>query len=259
MWIMDTKIICINCGAEIEKDSTRCPYCGYINVEGAEKKFLSDLDEIDRNIKETKKEPVKALAKGFTGGTKTILITVTVLLIIAILIAVELFRETRDEPKLFMSADEQAYASAYVEQAGEQLTEAFEDEDIARMADIFDTAYSRDRVSLWGVDHYEAGYASSCYMKLQQCLPNLDKEEMSVKEAEEITYYCFYFYYRAYGDDGADLFDPIRDDLVLPVITERLGFSVEDMENFRKRVCDPPHVNRSRVYKATKKYYKDYK
>ena len=96
-------------------------------------------------------------------------------------------------------------------------------------------------------------------MKLQQCLPNLDKDEMSVKEAEEITYYCFYFYYRAYGDDGAEIFDPIREDLVLPVITERLGFTVEDMENFRDRVLNPPNVNRSKVYKVTKKYYKDYK
>ena len=256
---MDIKVICPNCGAEIEKDSTKCPYCGFINVEGAEKKFRKDLNEIGRNIKETKKEPAKALAKGFTGGTKIILITVAILICIAIIFTLELIRESKDQPKLFLTSDEQAYASAYVEQAGEQLKEAFEDEDIARMADIFDTAYSRDRVSLWGVDHYEAGYASSCYMKLQQCLPNLDKDEMSVKEAEEITYYCFYFYYRAYGDDGAEIFDPIRDVLVLPVITERLGFTVEDMESFRDRVLNPPNVNRSKVYKVTKKYYKDYK
>ncbi len=255
---MDLKVICPNCGAEIEKDSTRCPYCGYINIEGAEKKFRSDLDEIGRNIEETKKEPVKAFAKGFTGGTKTVFITVGVLLIIAILIAVELFRETRDEPKLFLSAGEQAYASAYVEQAGEQLTEAFEDGDIARMADIFDTAYSRDRVSLWGVDHYEAGYASSCYIKLMKCLPNLDKDEIPVKEAEEITYYCFYFYYRAYGSDAAPIFDSIRDEEIMPIITERLGFTIEDMENFRDKVTDPPYVNRSRVWKIPKKYYKQY-
>ena len=66
MWLLknedrmsDKTHICINCGAQINTSDTKCPYCGYINVEGAEKKFLSDLDEIDRNIKETKKEPVK--------------------------------------------------------------------------------------------------------------------------------------------------------------------------------------------------------
>lgn len=255
---MDLTIICPNCGAEIEKDSAKCPYCGYINIEGAEKKFQSELDEIGRNIEVTRKEPAKALAKGFTGGWKIILVTVAVLIILAVIFVLELIRETRDEPKLFLTAGEQAYASAYAEQAGAQLTEAYDDKDIARMADIFDTAYSRDRVSLWGVDHYDAGYASSCYMKLQQCLPNMDKDEISQKEAEEITYYCFYFYYRAYGDDGAEIFDPIRDDLVIPVITERLRFTIEDMENFRDRVCNPPNVNRSKVYKATRKYFKYY-
>ena len=255
---MDKMIICPNCGAEIEKDVNRCPYCGFINREGAEKKFRSDIGRIREDIEETKKEPSKALVKGFTGGTKIILTTVMVLLIIAALLALELFRETRNKPKLFLTAEEREYASAYVNIAGEQLTEAFENKDIALMAQIFDKAYSQDRISLWGTPHYEAGYASSCYMKLQQCLGNLDKDKLSKKEAEEITYYCFYFYYRAYGDDGAGIFDPIREEEIIPIITERLGYTTEDMETFKDKVMNPPNVNRSMVYKVTKKYYKNY-
>ena len=255
---MGSMVICPNCGAEIEKDSTKCPYCGYINIEGAEKKFQADLEDIRNDIEDTKKEPSRALARGFKGGTKTILITVAILVSIAVLIAIELYRETRDEPKMFLTAEEQAYASAYIETAGEQLTEAFDDMDIPRMAEIFDKAYSEDRVSIWGVDHYEAGYASSCYMKLKQCLPNLEKAELSRMEAEEITYYCFYFYYRAYGEDGAHIFDLIRDNEIMPIITGRLGYTEEDMENFRDRVFDGTYVNRSRVYRVTKKYFENY-
>ncbi len=95
-------------------------------------------------------------------------------------------------------------------------------------------------------------------MKLQKCLPNLDKEELSKREAEEITYYCFYFYYRAYGEDGAGIFDEIRDDEILPVINDRLGYSIADMESFRERVTDPPYVDRSKVYRIVKKNYKNY-
>ncbi len=256
---MSELIICPNCGADIEKDVNRCPYCGFINREGAEKKFKADLNDIREDIEETKKEPAKALARGFSGGTKIILITAGVLILLAVLFMAELFRETKNKPKLFLSAEEQAYASAYVEVAGKQLAEAFEDRDIALMAQIYDKAYSEDRVSLWGVPHYESGYASSCYMKLGQLLPDLDTGNIGKKEAEEITYYCFYFYYRAYGDDGAEIFDPVREDEILPVITDRLGYTEEDMEAFREKVFSPPHVDRTAVYRATKKYFKNYK
>ncbi|MCR4789010.1 MAG: zinc ribbon domain-containing protein [Lachnospiraceae bacterium] len=251
--------ICVNCGAEIENDTARCPYCGYINEEGARKKFQADLDDIRDDIEEVRKEPKKALLKGLSGGTKIVLITLGVLILLAVLFVLELIRETGDKPKLFLSADDQAYASAYIEVAGEQLSEAYENEDIALMAQIFDKAYSEDRVSLWGVSHYETGFASSCYMKLKQCLPELDKGKIEKKKAEEITYYCFYFYYRAYGDDGAAIFDPIREDEIIPIITDRLGFTEEDMEGFRDRVFFPPNVDRSKVYRATKKYYGNYK
>lgn len=251
-------IKCPNCGADIENDITRCPYCGYINKEGAEKKFRSDITKIKDNIEETKKEPAKALVRGFSGGTRTIIITVCVLVIIAVLIAMELAREMKDKPREFLSAKDQAIASAYKETAGAELTDAYDDKDIERMAEIFDKAYSQDRISLWGVDHYESGYASSCYRKLIQCLPDLDKDKISKHEAEQITYYCFYFYYRAYGDDGAEIFDPIREEEIIPIITDRLGFSAEDMEGFRDKVMDSENVDRTSVYKATKRYFKNY-
>ena len=255
---MEKTSLCPNCGAQVETDSSRCPYCGYINEEGATKRFRKDLGDIRRDIEETQKEPARALARGFTGGTKVILITAGVLVVLALVFALELFRETRDKPRLFMSAEEQEYASAYTLAAGEQLTEAYESGDIARMAQIFDKAYSVDRINLWGVPHYEAGYASSCYMKLQQALSDLDKGELSEREAEELTYCSFYFYYRAYGDDGAKIFDPIRQEEIIPIINDRLGYTSSDMEDFRSRVFYPPNVNRSDVYKTTRKYYKNY-
>ena len=252
-------IICPNCGAEIENDVTKCPYCGYINIEGAEKKYFDELDDIKEDLAEVEKAPVKALRTGLSKGVRVILITVGVLLALAVLYVVMLFIETRDKPKIFLSAEEEAHAAAYRVIAGEQLQAAYDDGDIAKLAEIYDTAYSVERVSLWGDPHYETGYAASCYMKLRKCLPNLDKDKISAKEAEEITYYCFYFYYRAYGEDGAPLFDTVRDEEIMPIITQRLGFTIEDMENFRDQVMDPPNVNRSKVWGIVKNHYKDYR
>jgi hypothetical protein len=251
-------IICPNCGAKIEDDITKCPYCGYINKEGAEKKYKEDLDRIKEDIYETKKEPVKALTKGIKKGTKVIFVTIAVIIVISAVLVLELLREMKDKPKDYLSNKDQVYASAYKETAGRELATAYEDKDIQKMAEIFDKAYSVDRISLWGDPHYETGFASSRYIKLKDCLSNLDKKKIKKKEAEEITYYCFYFYYRAYGEDGAELFDPIREDEIIPLLTERLGYTTEQMDAMKDTVMDPPNLNRTALYKATKKYYKNY-
>lgn len=251
-------IICPNCNAEIEKDVTKCPYCGYINLSGAEKKYREDLEEIKTNITEAKKEPPRAFRKGLKGSGKIILLTVGILLLLAAAVFGLLMYEMRDMPREFLTAEQEAEAAAYRVLAGEQLAEAYDNKDIELLAQIFDKAYSEDRISLWGDPHYETAYAASCYVKLQKCLPNLDKEKLKKKEAEEITYYCFYFYYRAYGEDGAGIFDDIRDNQILPMIENRLGFTVEDMENFRGKVTNSSGVVRTYVHKAAKKYYGNY-
>ncbi|MCR5596422.1 MAG: zinc ribbon domain-containing protein [Lachnospiraceae bacterium] len=251
--------ICQNCGAEIEDTNEVCPYCGYITRESAINKLKDEIEDIKYDIADVKKEPAKAFKKGLGKGTKVILLTVLITVIFAAIIAVILIKELGDEPRIHLSAEEEAYATAYKVAAGEELAKAYEEKNIGKMAEIFDKAYSIDRVSLWGDKHYETGHASSCYMKLQQCLPNLNKDKISKKEAEEITYYCFYFYYRAYGEDGAVIFDDIRDNEILPIITDRLMFTEEDMESFREKVTDPPYVNRSRVYGIVKDNYKNYR
>lgn len=251
-------MICPNCNAEIENEVDKCPYCGFINMEGAQKKYKEQYNDVKAQIAETKKEPAKALRKGFAGGFKVILLTVGVLLVVAILYFLELLREMRNEPKMFLNAEEKAYASAYKEKAGEELAIAYDAKDIKQMAVIFDKAYSEDRVSIWGVPYYQVGQAASYYMKLQQCLPNLDKKKIKTKEAKEITFYCFYFYYKAYGEDGIAIFDEIRENEILPIIENRLGFTAEDMQNFQTKVVGKTTVNRSNVYRVTRKHYKNY-
>ncbi len=251
-------IICPNCGAEIEEDVVKCPYCDYTNLRGAEKKFEEEIEEIKTNIEVVKKEPRKALKKGFFSGVKSAVLTICALVILIAILAVLLIYALRDKPREFLNAEQQANASAYKALAEEKIADAYENKDIEQLAEIFDKAYSGERVSLWGDPHYDAAQAASNYMSLQRCLPNLDKEKISKKEAEEITYYCFYFYYRAYKDDGAEIFDPIRESEIIPLIQNRLGFTVEDMENFRSKVILSGIVNRSDVYHVTKKQFKNY-
>lgn len=253
-------IVCPNCGAQIKDDAARCIYCGYINIKGAEKKHQEHIEEIKEDIEELKKEPEKALKRGMSKSVKVIFWTVGILLILAGIYAVLVLYALRNEPKMHLSPEEQAFASAYKAEVGDLLEEAYVNSDIEQMAGIYDKARNEDKVDIWGVPHYEVSYAASCYMHLQSCLSDLDKKMMlSTKEAEEITYYCFYFYYRAYGDDGATVFDSIRENEIVPIITNRLGFTIEDMESFKAKIVEGSGgVVRSRVHSTVKGFYKNY-
>ena len=44
------KVICPNCGAAIYENEASCPFCGYINIPGAEEKFMRDIKKTERDM-----------------------------------------------------------------------------------------------------------------------------------------------------------------------------------------------------------------
>ena len=51
-------MICSNCGADISSKDTKCPYCGAMQYEASEKKYMndlykinSDMDNLDKNVR----------------------------------------------------------------------------------------------------------------------------------------------------------------------------------------------------------------
>lgn len=53
---MSNKLLCHNCGASIDKDSPKCPYCGELNYSGAEKEYMEHLTDIKDNLESLSKE-----------------------------------------------------------------------------------------------------------------------------------------------------------------------------------------------------------
>ena len=47
---MEEMKYCSNCGAPINIHTDKCPHCGYTNIEGAEEKYLNELEEIKDNL-----------------------------------------------------------------------------------------------------------------------------------------------------------------------------------------------------------------
>ena len=81
--MIDKKHVCTNCGAEVESSDTRCPFCGYINEEGAEKAYMDRLNDIKDDLDVVDEEAAGEYGKNYGRVIKLILITLAVLMVIS--------------------------------------------------------------------------------------------------------------------------------------------------------------------------------
>ncbi|MCM1189184.1 MAG: hypothetical protein NC541_07790 [bacterium] len=58
---MDKTIVCESCGGYYDRDLPKCPYCGSINIEGAEKEYLEKLEDVRGEMEELDGMPKKKL------------------------------------------------------------------------------------------------------------------------------------------------------------------------------------------------------
>lgn len=52
-------MICKNCGAKFDEKEPKCPFCGFFNYVGSEKKYQEELSSIHVHMAELKEEPIK--------------------------------------------------------------------------------------------------------------------------------------------------------------------------------------------------------
>ena len=90
------QVECPNCGAVFDADETRCPYCAYINPEGAEAKYLKNLEsrrrELDSVDDQVRSEYRKEIKQGAGKALKAVLI---IALILAVVIGGFVYAENR--------------------------------------------------------------------------------------------------------------------------------------------------------------------
>ena len=74
---------CSNCGAEYDKEKTECPYCGYINEEGAEKEYMDRLYDVRDNLDVVDEAAAADYGKGYGRVLKIVGLTLLVLALVA--------------------------------------------------------------------------------------------------------------------------------------------------------------------------------
>ena len=84
---MENKMVqCSSCGAQFEAALVRCPYCGSAHAMAEEEEYMGQLEDIREDLEEHGRETEKRLKKGLGRLFRTVMITVTVIVLLVLLI-----------------------------------------------------------------------------------------------------------------------------------------------------------------------------
>ena len=145
------QVECPNCGAVFDVGETRCPYCSYINPEGAEAKYLKDLENRRRDLDSVDDQVRSGYRKEIKKSAGTALKTV---LIIALILAVAIGGFVYAENRLFYpDRDDYAAELAWEHQRFPQYDSLFEAEAYEElMAALAEDGEAHD---VWNWEHYD--------------------------------------------------------------------------------------------------------
>ncbi len=224
---------CVNCGAEIERFSPKCPSCGYINEEGAEKHYMEELEDVRKKLDRVDEEAEEGYYKNYIKVVRVILITIAVMTIVS----AGIYILARFERKSIYGSDDNVleeiawqrehfayYNSLYDAGEYDRLAEEFYSED-AEGHDIYEWEHY-DFISLY----YE-------YISIKNMFKEVDGYGYTKFRTQSITYDCLHFcleYNRedekdALSQDEHDALKPAAD-YVMEMIHDRLGFSDEELD-----------------------------
>ena len=199
------KVICQNCGASIYENEPACPFCGFINMEGAEDKFMRDVQKKEEELTQIPELQKQDLKKSVSKSSKIIIITVLIAAtILAVLFGLHyafeamLFSEDNYDAKTEMLWERENYPvldKMYEERDWEGLLK-FEEE----LYEINDKEGTNHTIYNW--EHSDFLYAYRRFENVKYYVSILDSgESLSKFQAENIVYYCMWFHYRMYVND----------------------------------------------------------
>ena len=145
------QVECPNCGAVFDANETKCPYCSYIHPEGAEAKYLKDLEGRRRSLDTVDDQVRSGYRKEIKKSAGTALKTV---LIVALILAVAIGGFVYAENRLFYpDRDDYAAELAWEHQRFPQYDSLFEAEAYEElMAALAEDGEAHD---VWNWEHYD--------------------------------------------------------------------------------------------------------
>ena len=242
----DKTHICINCGAQINTSDTRCPYCGYINEEGAEKAYMNHLYDIRDNLDTVDEKAATEYGRGYGKVFKLILITLAVLLVISgIVYAIRLTEKSKRRVTDQSRGSDMLDEMTWKKETYAKLDSLYDQGKYDEMCKVIYEANEQHH-SIYEWEHYPFASAYDDYIMTLDDLEHVDEEGWKEYEAGAIFYRCCFIYYRddvyKYGDPDNKLTEEETEKLkpvigyMEGVLHERLGFTDEEMDQLKNRL-----------------------
>ena len=268
----DKTVKCSNCGATIDVHSPKCPYCGYINPEGAEEDYMKDLTQVRKDLDMVDEAAAKEYKKSLSGGIKTSVITFAVMIgLILLLMGAYILMGSIIEDSF--STESRTPEEEMAELAAEKeffpkldsLYEAGDHEGLVKLA----RSEEAQAVDLWNYKHYEFLTFYEKYIDVRDIyLPELDSGRLDKEHAARLTECVFEYYYRSYDsnmnlsgyrdDKDIAILDGIREDHMLEILHSRLMYTDEDMEAAKDDIMEGGFFHLSEAYDYSDRYFERY-
>ncbi|MCR5420802.1 MAG: zinc ribbon domain-containing protein [Lachnospiraceae bacterium] len=235
-------INCINCGAQIEDENSKCPYCGYINENGAEKEYMKELNDIRGKLDAVDDMAVREYGKEYKKIGKTFLITVISLIFLSAICCIIGFlyssKKKADELRLANEMMERMKSS---NEAFSYFDELYETKQYDKLCEaVFVTCKEEEFIFDW--DHYAFVQMYDIYLKTQELINNVDEQGWRNSDPETIFYNCCCYYYKdeylyiySLSEQDIEELQPATD-YMMNILHDRMGYSDEDMTGLRSRI-----------------------
>ncbi|MBR3035829.1 MAG: hypothetical protein IKI54_00855 [Lachnospiraceae bacterium] len=262
------KIKCPNCGADHDIHLPKCPYCGFMNPEGAEEKYLNDLektrqelDQVDELAAENVKDEVKDSAKKL--GKRLILAG----MILILLGGIAYFATRMDacHRSVYELTEEEM---KWQHEAFQKLDELYESGSYPEVVERLNT-YSGQNHRVWDWKHYEFIYWYSNYQQIRELLQMVEEDGKCDEPFGQILVREMFEFYdfdteKAKGSGTLDEKEAVlivgyqKD--VEEAIHERLGFSDDQLQAFLQEARDEyGYIDNKKCEQIAKEYYQQFK
>ncbi len=251
---------CPNCGAAMEKYSPKCPFCGYINEEGAERQYMEKLDKVRRKLDVVDEEAAGEYKKSYK--KLFIIIVATLLVFAALATAYFLFKnfaESIIRSRSNASGEDMLKEMTWQRENFPRYDSLYE---AGKYDELLEAVYADYEHDTYKWEHKDFVYVYGRYHDTVMLLTEVDKNGWNEYAASAATYNCMFFYYGNYAEEldeeEQEILKPCRDEMET-IIKERLNYSEDELNRLKDEVINQyGNIEYDKCEKVAKKYYDRY-
>ncbi len=267
---VNSTIICPNCGGIVDTHAQKCPYCGYINAEGAEEKYMEQLESVKDRLDDVDDSAVADFGKSMGKSLKLAIVVIAiVVIIIGSLFAVGNALEKHVFSREATTVDDEIAKLKQQRELFPKLDELFESGDYEGLCNL--CAEGTDGLDIWNYENYEFVNAYRYYMWIRDAYePRMSDGKLDDGDAAYLINHCMYFYFECYKSlikednrfyaKDIEVLDDIRESYIMPMVRDRMGFSDEELSVYdTDEIGKHGYVDMTISRELGKKYYKRFK